>query len=150
MDNFFFLFSLCFFAFESLFFSLVFSLFFRSSPNQVSKAKTNHSGSLSNPYPYLFLGQNPKSNPMIFLPLFAGFNWDEFIRFVVYDWRWVSIEMSLLDLGLQFMIRMRWWGICWVWEIVVYDRDEVVGHLLGLVFQVPIGVFVGFGFIGSN
>ena len=115
MDNFFFLFSLCFFAFESLFFSLVFSLFFRSSPNQVSKAKANHSGSLSNLYPYLFLGQNPKSNPMIFLPLFVGFNWDEFIRFVVYDWRWVSIEMSLLDLGLQFMIGMRWWGICWVW-----------------------------------
>ena len=34
---------------------------------------------------------------------------------------------------LQFMIGMRWWGICWV-GFVVYDRDEVVGHLLGLVF----------------
>ena len=46
---------------------------------------------------------------MIFLPLYAGFNWDAFIRFVVYDWRWVSIEM-----------------------FAVYDWDEVVGHLLGL------------------
>ena len=27
-----------------------------------------------------------------------------------------------------------------------WDQDEVVVRLLGLVFQVPIGVFIGFGF----
>ena len=30
------------------------------------------------------------------------------------------------------------------------DRDEVVVCLLGLVLQVPIDVFVGFGFTGSD
>ena len=35
-------------------------------------------------------------------------------------------------------------------EFAIYDRDEVVVHLLGLVFQVPIGVFVGFGFASSD
>lgn len=74
---------------------------------------------------------------MIFLPLFAGFNWDEFIRFVVYDRRWVSIEMSLLDLGLQFMIGIRWWGICWVWVCSLWSGWGG-------------GAFVGFGFLGSD
>ena len=78
---------------------------------------------------------------MKFLPLFAGSNWDEFVRFAIYDWRWVPIGMSLLGLGLQFMIEMRCWGICWVW----FSRFRSI-CLLALVLQAPIDAFVGFRF----
>ena len=81
----------------------------------------------------IFLGQNTKSKPMNFPPLFASSDRDEFVGFAVYVRRWVPIGMSLLGLSLKFMLWMRWWCICWVW-----------------FSQVPIGVFVGFGFASSD
>ena len=89
----------------------------------------------------IFLGQNPKSKPMNFLPLFASSDRDEFVGFAVYVRRWVPIGMSLLGLSLKFMIWMRWWCICWFG----FPRFRSV-CLLDLVLQAPISLFVGFGF----
>ena len=38
-------------------------------------------------------------------------------------------------------IGMRWWCVCWVW----FSKFQST-CLLGLVLQVPIGAFFGFGF----
>ena len=76
----------------------------RSSPNQASKTKAHHRGSLLILLP-IFLGQNPRSKPMNFLPLFLGSNRDEFIgfRFAFYDQD--EVVVHLLCLVLQVPIR---------------------------------------------
>lgn len=114
------------FAFESLFFSLVSSLFFRSSPNlknrpnQASKAKANHGGSLSISFPISFLVQTLNQSPWIFSLSLQ-----------------VPIEMILL--GLQFMIGggFRLWWVCWVWVCILWSGWGA-------------GAFVGFGFLGFD